>query len=297
MSNSQMRDVSEAVLSSMTEEEFVNYSRHKGNHVVHHRGRYWEEMFPGLYQPVHFLARLSADQVTRPSLLCWGFRAALSEDDQEAANGSIPVHLLSNVEGYTLETLASKRRNQLRKCCKLVKIVQLIGSALLQEQGYGVLVSSLQRTLNPTGNPYRKMPLKEDYLADLADWSTHKNELILAGFIGDKLGGYIIGYAVDGTAYMESVDVATEALATNISTGLYFEFVQACRRSGKICEIVNSPHMPEDPALGNFKEGMGFPVKYVPSKVQLNPIIEKYSRYRRPLGYYRLTGYIDHNKS
>lgn len=293
MSNSQTRDVSEAVLSSMTEEEFAKYSRHKGNHVVHHRGRYWEETFPGLYQPVHLLARLSAEQVTRPSLLCWGFRAALSEDDVAAANGSIPVHLLSNVEDYSLETLASKRRNQLRKCCKLVKIVQVIGPALLQEQGYEVLVSSLQRT----NNPYRKMPSREDYLAEIADWNTHKNELIIAGLIGDKLGGYLTGYAVDGIGYMESVDLLTEALATNISTGLYFEFVQACRRSGKIREIVNSPHMPEDPALGNFKEGMGFPVKHIPTKVRMNPIIEKYIRYRRPRGYYRLTGYIDNDNA
>lgn len=293
MSNSQMRDVSEAVLSSMTEHEFANYSRHKGNHVVHHHGRYWEEMFPGLYQPVHFLARLSAEQITRPVPLCWGFRAALTEDDQEAANGSIPVHLLSNVKDYDLQSLSSNRRYQLRKCRKLVKIVQLIDPDLLQQQGYEVLVSSLKRT----ENPYRKIPSKEDYLTDLADWGTHKNELILAGLIDDKLGGYITGYAVDGTAYIESVDLLTEAMTTNISTGLHFEFVQVCRQSGKVCEIVHSPYYPEDPALGIFKEGMGFPVKHIPTKVRLNPIIEKYIRYRRPLGYYRLTGYIDHNKS
>ncbi len=80
-----------AVLVSMTETEMASWRCAQGAHVVYHRGRYWEEVRPGFYQPLHWLARLSTEQATRPALLCWGFRAALNEDDAAVANGSMIV--------------------------------------------------------------------------------------------------------------------------------------------------------------------------------------------------------------
>lgn len=284
MIEKQVRDVSEAVLIPMTEEEMANWCRKHGQHVVCHHGRYWKQIRPGFYQPIHWLARLSVEQATRPVQFCWGFRAALCEDEAAAANGSMPVHLLSNVEGYDLQSLPSKRRNHLQKCRRLVKIVELTGPALLQEQGYEVVLSKTTRT------GYSKAPSKEAYLASLADYVTPGSRLVIAGLIGDKLGGYLDGYAINGTAYIHSSYIATEALATQIGSGLVFEFMQVCRRCGGIYEVVRGQHSPEDPALCVFKEGMGFPVKHIPTKVSMNPIIGKFIRWRRPYVYYRLTG-------
>ncbi len=284
MSDLQTRDVSEAVLTSMTEEEFANWRREQGAHVACHRGRYWEEIRPGFYQPIHWMARLSAEQATRPAPLSWGFRATLCEDEA-AANGSMPVHLLSDVEDYDLQSLPSTRRRHIRKCHKRVKIVELTSPALLQEQGYEVLLSAVTRT------GYGKLPSRKDYLAGLADYITPGRRLVLAGLIGDKLGGYFTGYAVSGTAYMEDTIIATEALSTDMSSGLQFEFVQVCRRSGEIREIVSGQHSPEDSGLCAFKEEMGFPVKHVPTKVRMNPIMGKFIRWCRPHVYYRLTGH------
>jgi hypothetical protein len=284
MSDLQVRHVSESVLTSMTEEEMASWRRQQGAHVTYHHGRYWEEVVPGFYQPIHLMARLSAEEATRPTPLCWGFRAALHTDDAVAANGSVPVHLLSDIANYDLQSLPQKRRTHLRKCCKMVKIVQLTGSALLQQQGYEVFCSSLQRTRH-------KKPLsKETYLAGLNDFTTNKHRLVLAGLIQDKLSGYIDGYAVNGTAYMVSGYYATEALPTSIVTGLSYEFVQICRRSGNIHEIVDGLHLRENSALDLPKKTMGFSVKYVPSKVWINPIMKNLVRWRYPHKYYRLTG-------
>lgn len=283
-SNLQLRDVSEAVLASMTEEDFANWQREQGTHVIYHRDRYWKETRFGFYEPIHWLARLSVKQITPPALLYWGFRASLSEDDAAAANGSMPIHLLSNLEGYDLQTFSKNRRKHIRKGLARVKIVELIGSELLQEQGYEVLISAVTRT------GYGKIPSRKDYLAGLAKYITPGHRLILAGIIGDKLGGYLTGYAINRTAYMEHRVIATAALSTDISSGLLFEFVQVCRRNGKIREIVSGQHPIEDSGLCAFKEGMGFPVKHIPTKVCLNPIIGRFIRWRYPNKYYRLTG-------
>ncbi|PPS43314.1 hypothetical protein [Chroococcidiopsis sp. TS-821] len=268
----------------MTEQEMVNWRRQQGAHIIYHHGRYWEEVVPGFYQPIHLMARLSTEEATRPTPWCWGFRAALDTKDAVTANGSVPVHLLSDVANYDLQSLPQKRRTHLRKCYKFVTIVQLTGPALLQQQGYEVFRSSLQRT------KHKKPPSKATYLASLKNITPDKYRLVLAGLIGDKLGGYIDGYAVNGTAYMVNGYYATDALPTSIVTGLSYEFVQVCRRSGKIHEIVDGLHVRENATQDLPKKTMGFSVEYIPSKVWINSVMKNLVRWRYPHKYYRLTG-------
>ena len=85
-------NLSEAVLISETEEEFARRRKQGNGKIFHHQGRYWEELRSGFYQPIHLLARLKGKEATKPKLLCWGFRSALSEGDRINVNGSIPVH-------------------------------------------------------------------------------------------------------------------------------------------------------------------------------------------------------------
>ncbi|WP_414571153.1 GNAT family N-acetyltransferase [Nostoc sp. CCY 9925] len=284
MSLQQMRDVSAAVLTSMTEEECADWYRKRGTHVIRHRDRYWKETIRGFYQPLHWLARLSVQEANSPTPLSWGFQTTLSEVDAIAANASMPIHWLPNLENYDFQSMTSNRRNQLRKCYKRVNIVHLDKPTLLQQQGYEVFMSALKRTA------YRQIPAKKDYLRGLAGRTNPERRLILAGVNGEQLLGYITGHAVNSTAYIDEVIIASEALSTNIGTGLLFEFAQVCRRSGLIRELVNGLHSREDENLCVFKEGMGFQVKHIPAKVQMNPIIEQFIQWRYPHKYYRLVG-------
>ncbi|MEH1774317.1 MULTISPECIES: hypothetical protein [unclassified Nostoc] len=285
MSFQQIQDVSAAVLTSMTEEECADWHRKRGTHVIRHCDRYWKETVRGFYQPLHWLARLSAEEATFPTSLSWGFQTTLCEIDTTIANASMPIHCLPNLENYDLQSVTANRRNHLRRCYKRVNIVQLNELTLLQEQGYEVFLSALKRTA------YRQIPSKKDYLTGLADYVAPEQRLILAGLNGADLCGYVTGYAVNGIAYIDEVIIATEALSTYIGTGLLFEFAQVCRRSGLIRELVNGLHSREDEKLCIFKEGMGFQVKHIPAKVEINPIIERFIHWRYPHKYYRLVGH------
>ena len=117
-----------------------------------------------------------------------------------------------------------------------------------------------------------------------------KSLIIIAGFIDGDFGGYITGYGLNETAYLNQAFYSTELLSTNIASLLTFEFVRACRRSGKIKEVVNGLHRREDPSLTVFKESMLFSIKQIPSKVQINPIAAKLMQLLYPDKYYRLTG-------
>lgn len=273
----------ESLLISMTKEEFVDW-RHKQNaHIIFHRGHYWEEIFPGFYRPIHLLARLSAWQAKPPTRLSWGFHSLLCEDDAGSANGAIPVHLLSDIENYNLYSLKKNCRSHILKNYSLFRIVELMDTKILQEQGYEVYSSAMKRT--------QAKPLlsKKQYIAGLKDFVAPKYRLILAGFIGEKLCGYITSYAVNGTAYGEFVYIATEALNNNLNRILIFELVQACRRSGQIHEIF-AGHHGEDRGITQFKKEMGFSVHHLPAKVEINPVIKKIIQWRYPDKYYRLGG-------
>lgn len=280
-----MRDISATIVTPMTEAECANWLRERGFRIIQHQGRYWKETVPGFYQSVHWMAQLSAQEATSPTLLSWGFQTTLCEADAKAANGSLPLHLLPNIEDYDLHSLSSNRRNHLRKFLNKVKVMELISPSVLQKQGYQVIVSALTRT------GYGKLPSSEQYLAGIEKYVATGRRIILAGFIGDKLGGYLSGYVVNDIGYMEDLIIGTEALSSSFGDGLRFEFVQLCRRSGKIRQIVSGLHAREDAKLCSFKEGGGFSVKHIPAKVQMNPVVEKFIRWRYPHKYYRLTGH------
>jgi Acetyltransferase (GNAT) family len=278
------RSGSEAVVKVLSEDELTAWRRAKGQRLVRLRGRWWEEVKPGFYQAIHWMARLRQDEVGRPTASCWGFRTTLHDEDAAAANGWLPVHLLSDLGSYDFDKIPSKFRNKLRKCWKTNEIVEVIEPTVLRDQGYAVRCSVHQRT------GMWQPPSKDEYVAGLDAYMGHPCRLVLAGLAEGRLRGYLDGFAVDGTAYIDHLYVHSDALQTEVGTGLVFEFVQACRRSRRVREIVYGLDVPSDRSLKQYKEKMGFPVARIPTRHWLLPPAGTCIRRWRPEVYYRLTG-------
>lgn len=190
-------DVSEATIKPISTEELAKIRRAQGAHIISHNGCFWEEITRYFYQPVHLLARLNIEAVP-PAQFRWGYRAVLSDNDASKANGTIPVHLLTNLEDHDTHLLSSNRRHHLRMCRKKVKIVVLTQQDILREHGYDVVASSLKRT------KHEKVPTFDSYIMS-SDVTNFNNHLVLAGLVDGKLGGYLSGYAVNNTAYFASL--------------------------------------------------------------------------------------------
>ena len=284
MSDEGFQDVSKAVIIPLTEPQMAEWAREGGADIVCHRGRYWQKRYHGFYEPLHWLARLTADEATRPAMGCWGFRTTLCDSAAGAANAVMPVHLLSNLTDYTMENLPAKRRSDLRKSRKHVSVVQLTSPRILEEQGYEVEVSALRR-IAPD-----RLRDRRSYLATLSAFQGEPRDIVLAGLVQDKLAGYLTGYAVEDAAYIYSVRIATEYLSTAVGTALAFDFVQICNRSRGIREVVYGQHSIEDQPQAFFKEGMGFPVKAIPCRLWMLPGLRTIIRWRSPAKFYRLTG-------
>lgn len=284
MTIQQTRDVSLATVPVLREADMARYLRAMGRRVVEHRGRQWEQILPGFYRPVHPLARLSSTEATRPTRACWGFQACLADGDAHRADAAVPAHLIGDLDSIREEALPGSRRAALRKARRRVELVQLTGPDLLQQNGYDVYRSYHRRT------GYGSLPTPEEYQSSLEHFCDPGHGLVLAGIVNGRLGGYISGHAVDGTAYIREVVVASEVLDTQISIGLTYEFFFACRRSTEVKEVVHGFHTPENAGLCQHKDRLGMTVERVPARVVMPPGIEALMRRSNPGKAYRLTG-------
>jgi hypothetical protein len=287
MSGSETTCPSNVEIKPLTEARVAELFERQGLPVSRHHGRRWIQKPRGFYHSLHWLARHNADQARKPSALCWGYRTTLHESAAHLSNGSLPVHLLTDVGGYDMQALPSKRRNQLRKCLREVEIVALTGPALLREQGHAVMSTAMKRI--GAGPP----PTVEQYNRandESFGSSGSSGSVCLAGLVDGRLAGYLVGRAIESSAYVDNIYLDTEMLGTNVGTGLVYEYAQICRRCESIREMAYGLHMPEDDALHRFKDGMGFPVVHVPLRWWINPLCRMILRRLRPHVYYRLIG-------
>ncbi len=279
------RDLAEASLVAMTEEELATWLTQRGMNVVCHNGRCWRETYPGFFVACHPLARMRAREATRPTPFCWGFRSSLSDADAGAANGSVPMHLMTDIESYTWETRSPRCRNKLRNLRKQADIVMLHKPDLLLEQGHDIVRSAHAR------NKYGKIPGQADYQRNIQRYFASGRGLVLGGLVDGKLGGYLTSYAVGAIAYVDELFLDSRYLRTNISLGLFFEWMQICRRNTAIREVVHGLHAREAAGLCQHKEELGLRVVHVPARIWFAPFTGTIVKQLRPHVYYRLTGH------
>jgi hypothetical protein len=268
----------------MREVDLASMRAAEGARVVAHDDRYWYMTHPGFFEPVHLLARMHACEARRPSPLCWGYRAALCEDDASCADSVLPLYMLPDAPAFSECTLSRNRRCDLRKCRREVDLRVLRGPELLLEQGHGVFMSAVRRLGYWT-------PVSEaEYRRRIERRFAHGRRQVVAGLVDGRLAGYLDAFVVDGILYPEQIFIASEALRTGIGTGLYVATIESALRSGTVREVCNGLHTPEDPNLCHFKESLGFHVVRFPAHSAIPAPIRAIVRRRRPGTYYHLTG-------
>lgn len=280
-------DASAARIVPLTEEQLAERLEHEGRTVVRSRGRLWIKVGPGMYDAIHWLSRRSGAEARPPAAPCLGYRAALSDEEAAAANGAIPLHVLSNVHECRLESVPSREiRRDLRAFEKgEVRIVVVTDTAVFHDQGFEVLRSCRSRT--GRGDD---MPSHTKYLRSVERRVGDTAWLILAGLRGDTLLGYSAQWAVGRTAYLHTLVVSDEGLDARLSPALNFAAVQVYRRSGLIDEVSAGMHLPAKEGISSFKIRQGFDLVRVPSRVWLHPLVSSYLRLFRPHKHYRFTG-------
>lgn len=257
-----------------------------GDHIVFANGHYWTMTSFGFYRATHWLARVPAADAVKPGPFCWGFQTTIRSCDAHHANSSLPLHVLHDLPQYDLGSLSPRRRNKVRNCHKQVEFVEVCSPEPLLAEGYDVICSTQDRTA------YTQWKTREQYQR-YVEACFHKSRMtVVAGLVDGRIKGLAFCFAVGTTAYIHTVDIASDALKTNIGSGILFEVVQIARRSRGLEELVNSPHTPEKPSLSEHKIGMGFDLVPIPSRIWFMPPMGSLVRILKPAAYYRITGQL-----
>ena len=275
---------SEAVVRGMSEREYADWLGRTGHKVLECEGRFWEEILPGFYEVLPYLARLSTDEARRPTRFAWGYRATLEDGARHAANGFMPVHLIRDLRNYGLHMVRPEHRRLLRRCLERTAVIQLTDASVLRSQGYAVYRSYATRL-----RVHRPLSASE-YLSMVDNWFEDDRRLVLAAFAEDQLLGYADSFAVGPTAYLPQLHVSSSALRTNVTSALYCETLEAHRRSETATEACSGLHRPENQGLVAFKKAMGFEIVKVPILFHVPTLVTGYLKRRRPETYYRFTG-------
>lgn len=276
--------LSDAQIKPLSERAVADLRSQWGDPVRFAHGQYWAMTSPGFYRPTHWLSRMSAEEAIRPSCICWGFHTTLCDSDAAYANGTLPLHILSNLHSYDLNSLSPRRRNKLRNCYKKVEFVVLCRPEFLAEDGYKVVLSSQKRT------GYVRWDSRDKYQKYVNSFLADSRGVVVGGIVDGTLKALATCFAVGSAAYIDSIDISSDALRTNIGSGLVFVLAQMARRSGQVTELVNSPHTPERPTLTSHKVGMGFDLVRIPSRIWFMPPTEALVRRLKPEAHYRITG-------
>jgi len=278
-----MTAAQQATVKSMTEEEFAIFIRTRGTHVTSKKGRFWRSDL-GRFQPTHLYARLSSSEIVRPAPNCWAYRAALADGNEGAANGAIPMHLIQDLDSFSLERVRPSKRRQIRASLQNLTFVEIVEPELLEKQGLRVLKSAVER------HGYGRLHGQTSYRKSIDPFFTPQRGLALGALRGEELVGYITMYAVTGTAYVDEVHLASDALDTHVGPGLLYQVVEACKRSPEVTKLVHGLVAPERPGLATFKEQMGFRTVEVPARYWIAPGAKQLLRSLRLPAYYRFTG-------
>jgi len=281
----QVFDLSGMALEVATESEMADWLMKHGTTVVYRRGRYWMSSHGGFYQPVHWMARLNADEIIKPSFLCWGYRATVDDSATFFANATLPVHYFNRLDGFDASCLSQNKRNTLRTCHENVDIHPVDNFDLLVDQGYPLFLSSLAQS------GYGRRISRATYRRKMAKYFDAGFVSVLGAFVEGRLGGYMISTCVKNTAYFDALVVGNSESALHIGTGLKYAFLKYWGdRKGPVTEVIDGLHAREDLGLCHYKEQMGFKVLRVPSRVWFMPGAEKIIKMRWPHKYYRMTG-------
>jgi hypothetical protein len=279
-----MTNGQESVVWPASEHLVSIWKKKIGRRIQKSNDRYWERIAPGFYQPVCVGLPSSIERAyfQRPAL---GWRIALFATDAQYSNGSIPAYVRRDIVGFSLDDLpTARRRNAVRKGLNSAKFRLLSDPAILLEQGYSILVSTLLRTRHLPVPSLRQYRTEVEALFD-------KWHLVIAAFLDkEMLAGYIDGYSVDGTGYCENIVIAPRARSLCIGSALLFQLMQALGTSGHTTRMINGLHSQEKHSLDFFKKDFGFEVVQLPSLVHLSWPADAILSQLSPNKFYRFTG-------
>lgn len=264
----------------MTVDQFISQKRQLGLPIHQWRGVWWERHRPFYYKPAFVRTVLSKGKsAPMPLRALVGYSHMVS--DTCTANGywQFMERRWKVGDVFSLESISSKKRNQVRKGLRLCEVRPLETLDPLWPDLQRINISHRRRTC--VGKPARY------YTAEYDKWRDYLSRLHalpsrqwLGAYVDGKLAAYYYGYAVEGVYIIDSAKTDSDYLWANPNDALLFSLLEHAHNAEGCHLVVYGGHSPGDESLTAFKAKYGFEVATYPVYMRLLPLLSGIIRRR-----------------
>ena len=271
----------------ITEAQYVEECLRQGVRGHCHDGVWWREPFPFYAKPM-FEFRELAPGSARPSFRKAPLGYSHHVPDPALGNRSLPYMILHEAElrGFGLESLSSKKRNQVRKGLKHCEVALIQDIERHLEAIRGIYISQSMRHTEQHEIP--KTP-PSFYVDHASQWRERELRYLTTcgretwgAFIDGRLAGFIVSPQIEGVRIIEKAKCHTDFLSFNVNDALYFTVLEAAGKDALCRKIVN-PGL-RGGRLARYKEQFLFKQEAIPVYVSHPMIFNACQRLRALAG-------------
>lgn len=198
------------------------------------------------------------------------------------ANTALPMMFLEDLHCYDLESLGSKKRNQVRKGLSRVEVrpVEEHDAGWFIEEGLEVNLSALARQgWSGDRSHYTDRRRWEGSVASVLG---RPGYFTYGAFKGRRLVAYLRAMAVVDSVYITSAMSHTDHLQEAPNDALIYSFCSWCRTLPGVRRVIFGLFAAK-PSLNRYKEQLGFRRRDLPTYRWINPAVRwavRLTRYR-----------------
>ena len=240
----------------LTEAEFVEQQRSLGCRIHEHDGVFWEEVYPFYCKPAFIYKpfdRGEAKPARLRSLL--GYSHQVRNPQQGNRSLSMMVLEREGFDGFCLQKLPSKKRNQVRRALEQCVIQPITDIEVNLERIREINVSQAMRHEHGAG---AETPVSR-YTKEAEEWRAQmRREFAFEGrewwgaFVDGVLTAYLRTYQVEKIRVIQQAKADTASLKFHPMDALYFTVLSSAAADPTCQSIVNGD--PKHASLNHFKE-------------------------------------------
>lgn len=267
----------------MSVEQLVEAEKRVESEFHFASGVWWRKAKPFFYQPADMMTRISIKTaVPKPWLALGGYYHLVPSGEQ--GNGVLIANEISDLQGYSLESL-KKKRTRIQRALATFRIQRISDLPDLLNDGYRVYMDWDGRTSNVRVRRSDPVTFREWVARSLA----HPYLLILGAYYEDRLVAYLMARAAGGTADIEKSFTLSEFNQQAPMTALKYAYIKISANSPGVHRAWSGLRSMKE-SLERFKSELGFEHVSYPAFIHLTPPIRPFVRWMMPLEYNRLMG-------
>jgi hypothetical protein len=267
----------------LSEKEYSRYLQQERIKIVEFGDRMWRFVAPGMVQPLHLLAGVPAQEFALVSRKFLGVQARSLEG---VGNGSIPLHLLRDLQNFSPSGYSSVIRRHLKRARKefFLETDQNSSERLLEEY-YRIYRSANER--NGRKSVQRDVFLKSWYrrLTSGSGYFLYCREQS-----SGQVVGFLWGVVIQDAGYLHTVAVDSSYMSFNINALLVDGMLWSFRSAG-VRWVSMGQHFREKPGIVEYKRRLAFPVVKLPAFTKVWRPLELAMKIAVPDKLYRFRGY------